>query len=97
MREAEDLSAKEQFIVRTAWLYHVEGMTQNAIAEHLGVTRLRVNRAIQEAMNNGIVQISINAEFTSRLELENKIKRVFILENTRNECTRKSRSSEGKS
>ena len=79
MREAEDLSDKEQFLVRTAWLYHIEGMTQNAIAEHLGVTRLRVNRAIQEALNSGIVQISINSEFTSRLELEKEIKKVFDL------------------
>lgn len=81
MREAEQLSEKEQFLVRTAWLYHVEGMTQNAIAEHLGVTRLRVNRAIQEALNSGIVQISINSEFTSRLELEKKIKKAFNLKN----------------
>ncbi len=79
MRETEDLSEKEQFLVRTAWLYHIEGMTQNAIAEHLGVTRHRVNRAIQEALNSGIVQISINSDFTSRLELEKKIKKVFKL------------------
>lgn len=79
MREAEDLTEKEQFLVRTAWLYHIEGMTQNAIAEHLGVTRLRVNRAIQEALNSGIVQISINSEFVSRLELEKKLKKVFNL------------------
>lgn len=79
MREAEDLSEKEQFLVRTAWLYHVEGMTQNAIAEHLGVTRLRVNRAIQEALSSGIVQISINSDFTSRLELEKQIKQRFQL------------------
>ena len=79
MREAEDLSEKEQFLVRAAWLYHIEGMTQNAIAEHLGVTRLRVNRAIQEAHNSGIVQISINSDFTSRLELEKKIKKAFKL------------------
>jgi len=79
MREAEDFSEKEQFLVRTAWLYHIEGMTQNAIAEHLGVTRLRVNRAIQEALNSGIVQISINSDFTSRLELEKRIKKVFKL------------------
>lgn len=79
MREAEGLSEREQFLVRTAWLYHVEGMTQNAIAEHLGVTRLRVNRAIQEALNSGIIQISINSEFTSHLELEKEIKEVFDL------------------
>jgi DNA-binding transcriptional regulator LsrR (DeoR family) len=81
MREAEDLSEKEQFLVRTSWLYYVEGMTQNAIAEHLGVTRLKVNRAIQEALNNGIVKISIDSEFTSRLELEKRIKKVFNLKN----------------
>jgi lsr operon transcriptional repressor len=70
---------EEDFQVRTAWLYYVEGMTQNAIAEHLGVTRLRVNRAIQDAVQNGIVRINISSKFTPCLELEKKIKERFGL------------------
>ena len=70
----------EEFQVRTAWLYYVEGLTQNAIAEYLGVTRLRVNRAIQDAMHNGIVSINIISNFASCLELEKKLKKQFKLD-----------------
>lgn len=70
----------EEFQVRTAWHYYVEGLTQNAIAEHLGVTRLRVNRAIQDAMQNGIVSINISSSFTPCLELEKKLKERFNLD-----------------
>lgn len=70
----------EEFQVRAAWLYYVEGLTQNAIAEHLGVTRLRVNRAIQDAMSNGIVSINISSDFAPCLELEKKLKKQFGLD-----------------
>lgn len=66
--------------MRTAWLYYVEGLTQNAIAEHLGVTRLRVNRAIQDAMHNGIVSIHISSNLTPCLELEKQLKQLFHLD-----------------
>ncbi len=70
---------EEELQARAAWLYHVEGLTQNAIAEHLGVTRLRVNRAVQDAMKNGIVKISIFSQYTSCFELEKEIKEKFNL------------------
>lgn len=77
----DDLSEEVRFRVRAAWLYHIEGMTQNTIAEHLGVTRLRVNRAIQEALHEGIVRISIHSRLTPCLELEKALKKAFNLKN----------------
>lgn len=79
MKKHLTLREDEEFQARTAWLYHVEGLTQNAIAEHLGVTRLRVNRAIQDAMKNGIVKVSILSKFTKCLELEKTLKEKFNL------------------
>lgn len=79
MREEKIISEEERFRVRTAWLYHIEGMTQNAIAEHLGVTRLRVNRAIQDAQQDGVVRISIHSRFAPCLELEKALKQTFGL------------------
>jgi DNA-binding transcriptional regulator LsrR (DeoR family) len=72
---------EEQFQARTAWLYHIEGLTQSAIAEHLGVTRLRVNRALQDAMRNGIVRVSIHSRYAPCLELEKVFKETFNLRN----------------
>lgn len=74
-----NLHDEEQFQVRAAWLYHVEGITQGAIAEHLGVTRLRVNRALREAMRNGIVKVSIHSRYAPCLKLEEVLKKTFKL------------------
>jgi DNA-binding transcriptional regulator LsrR (DeoR family) len=46
--------------LRTAWLYHNRGWTQQAIAEHLSISRSTVIRMLDEARLRGEVQIWIN-------------------------------------
>ncbi len=70
---------EERFQVRAAWLYHVEGLTQGRIAEQLGVTRVRVNRALQVARQNGVVRVAIHSRFAPCLELEAALKARFGL------------------
>ena len=70
---------EERFQVRAAWLYHVEGLTQGRIAEQLGVTRVRVNRALQVARQNGVVRVAIQSRFAPCLELEEALKSRFAL------------------
>ncbi len=53
----------EQLLVRLAWACEIEGLTQAAAAERFGVTRLRVNKALSDARQRGIVRISINSQF----------------------------------
>ena len=60
----------DQVLVRVAWLYYMEGLTQDRIASRLRLTRLRVNRLLAEARQSGLVSVSINASLTSCLELE---------------------------
>lgn len=69
----------EAFQVRVAWLYHIEGMTQGAVADHLGVTRLRVNRALADASRNGYVRISIHSPYSLCIELEDALRARFNL------------------
>ncbi len=63
----------ERFLARVAWAYHVEGMTQQEVARKLGVTRLRVNRALAEARRNGLVRISFNSAYAACAESEAKL------------------------
>ncbi len=79
MPKAQDFTNEEQFQVRASWFYYVEGMTQGAIAQHMGVTRLRVNRAVQAAVRNGIVKVSIHSRYAPCLELEKIFKEKFNL------------------
>ncbi|HMB47193.1 MAG TPA: sugar-binding transcriptional regulator [Afifellaceae bacterium] len=70
---------EERFQVKVAWLYHIEGLTQGAIADHLGVTRLKVNRALGEALRNGVVRVSIQSPYAPCLDLEAEVKQRFGL------------------
>ncbi|HXU52021.1 MAG TPA: sugar-binding transcriptional regulator [Casimicrobiaceae bacterium] len=65
--------------VRAAWLYFMEGHTQAQIARRLGVTRLRINRMLADAQKSGLVDISINTELASCVELEQALCRDFGL------------------
>lgn len=65
---------EEGFLARVAYAYHVEGLTQGAIADRLGVTRLRVNKALGEARRCGLVRVSLNTAFAPCLELEAALK-----------------------
>lgn len=71
--------AAERFLARVAWAYHVEGLTQGAVAEKLGVTRLRVNKALAEARRRGIVRVSLNTPFAPCIALEEALKDRFGL------------------
>jgi DNA-binding transcriptional regulator LsrR (DeoR family) len=66
--------ADDQVTVRVAWLYYMEGQTQDRIAARLGLTRLRVNRLLAEARANGLVSITINSRLESCLRVEHDLK-----------------------
>ncbi|WP_108658619.1 sugar-binding transcriptional regulator [Acuticoccus kandeliae] len=68
------IDENERFLARVAWAYHVEGLTQGAVAERLGVTRLRVNKALSEARRKGLVRISLNTHFAPCIEMEEALK-----------------------
>lgn len=63
--------------IRAAWLYYVEGMTQQETAEKLGLNRVQVTRLIADANKRGEVDIRINAKISSVLELERELEKKF--------------------
>lgn len=70
---------EQQLIASIAWLYYQEGMTQDAIASRLGMTRARVIRMLNEARNLGIVRISVDYGFADCLEAEQALKQHYDL------------------
>jgi DNA-binding transcriptional regulator LsrR (DeoR family) len=65
--------------LRIAWMYYVEGLTQNEISDRLGLGRVTVIRNIQEARRRNEVRISINGEDADCVELEFKLQEAFAL------------------
>lgn len=64
------IDAEQRFLARVAWAYYVEGLTQEKVAEKLGATRLRVNKALSEAHRIGLVRITFNTAYAACFDLE---------------------------
>ncbi|MCW6507505.1 sugar-binding transcriptional regulator [Lichenifustis flavocetrariae] len=58
---------------RAAWLYYMEGMTQDAVAQVLGMTRARVLRILASCREDGTVQISVTSPLTRCVALERRL------------------------
>jgi DNA-binding transcriptional regulator LsrR (DeoR family) len=63
--------------MRIAWMYYVEGLTQNEIADRLGIGRVTVVRNINEAIKQREVKIWIEGEVSECFELEAELKQAF--------------------
>ena len=55
---------------RVAWLYYVEGLTQDEVAAKVGLNRSRVLRILSAARADGTVQIRVTTRLSHCVELE---------------------------
>jgi DNA-binding transcriptional regulator LsrR (DeoR family) len=70
----------EQQATRAAWLYFVAGLTQAQIGKKLGINRIRVNRLLAEAREQGLVQIRITGRMAECVGLEQRLAERFHLD-----------------
>lgn len=76
----QDLPTSDVHVkARICWYYFKEGLTQDAIAQRLGLTRKRVNRTLTDARTSGFVQITINNPIGACVELEAALTQRFNL------------------
>ncbi|MGF1608326.1 MAG: sugar-binding transcriptional regulator [Kiloniellales bacterium] len=59
--------------VRAAWLSLAGGLTQEQIAERLGVSRVKVARLIARAQREGRIKVFVEGSVTACLELEDSL------------------------
>lgn len=70
----DDTARLEQNLVyKAAWYYYMEGLTQQAIAEKLNLSRMRILRLLERAKQEGIVQIQLNPAFAEFFPLEQEL------------------------
>ncbi|HMO10846.1 MAG TPA: sugar-binding domain-containing protein, partial [Actinotalea sp.] len=67
-------------VVRAAWLYYKDNLTQAEIAERLFVSRATVGRLLEVARDEGIVRFEISADHLSALELSARVRDTFGLD-----------------
>ena len=81
MTDAAEAAAAERR-ARAAHLYFGLGLTQQQVAERMGLNRMKVNRLLAEARERGVVRIQIAAPNAGRLELEARLATRFGLDFT---------------
>ncbi|EOH91840.1 sugar-binding transcriptional regulator [Enterococcus pallens] len=64
-------------LVRVATMYYKEEMKQSDIAKQLGISRQLVSKYLNDAKNNGIIDIYINSQSAYSVELELKLQKAF--------------------
>ncbi|WP_421693333.1 sugar-binding transcriptional regulator [Aestuariivirga sp.] len=74
------IDPEEQLATRAAWLYFVAGLTQAQIGKKLGLNRTRVNRLLAQARDHGLVQINITGRLASCVELEERLRQHYGLD-----------------
>ncbi|MBS4208229.1 sugar-binding transcriptional regulator [Bacillus sp. FJAT-50079] len=71
----------ENLLVKVAWYYYKENLTQNEITALLGLSRNKVVRLLEKARAEGIVQFHINGHGVHCLEIEKELTSTFSLAN----------------
>lgn len=60
-------------------MYYIDNLTQQAIGDRLGVSRMKVARLLEEARRQGFVEISLKFESMELAELEGEIESTFAI------------------
>jgi DNA-binding transcriptional regulator LsrR (DeoR family) len=78
--EIKQDTSETQIQARVAWYYYVGGLTQQEIADRLGLTRNRVNRIVGQARADGLVRIEVRLPLANCVALEERLKARYELD-----------------
>ncbi len=70
-------------ITRAAWHYYNDGLTQNEVADLLGVSRIKVSRLLEKGRQTGLIELRINAPHAGCLTLQKQLITAFGLVDAR--------------
>ncbi len=73
------MGSDDELAARAAWLYFVAGITQAEIGKKFGLSRIRINRLLAHAREQGLVQISVTGRIAECVALEERLKDRFFL------------------
>ena len=79
MSAVDSRSGAEELLLRVAWFYYKDELTQDEIARRLSVSRASVGRMLDRARREGLVSINLNAEHLDAFEVSSELRRTFDL------------------
>jgi lsr operon transcriptional repressor len=71
--------SSEELLLRVAWYYYKDELTQDEIARRLSMSRASVGRLLDRARRVGLVSINLNTEYLDAFELSGKLRQAFGL------------------
>lgn len=74
------IKKEHDLIMRVAWKYHKEGLTQKEIADIMDISRFKVMDLLSQAKEEGIIDIRINSPIYNCLSKEQSLRDKFSLE-----------------
>jgi DNA-binding transcriptional regulator LsrR (DeoR family) len=77
--DLQSFDPEVQLATRAAWLYFVGGYTQAEVGKKLKLNRIRVNRLLAFAREQGLVQINVSGRLAECVALEERLKKKFGL------------------
>ena len=83
MNDRTNSHRKISLLARIAWMYYIQGLTQEEIARKLDFSRTKVTRLLAQAREEGIVEINISRKFRTCFEIEEMLRDCFSLETVR--------------
>ena len=82
------MNYEESLMVKAAWYYYFENMTQQAIAERLSVSRMRVIRLLENARQTGIIQFRLRSDGVSVMEQSQQLMDKYTFKNEEHSWTK---------
>lgn len=70
----------DDLLVRVSWYYHKLKLTQKEVGDKLGLSRQKVQRLLQKARNNGIIQVEIKSPKANLLSIEKNLSDQYQIE-----------------
>src|SRR5256885_17178171 len=75
MPESTGRWSSEELLLRVAWYYYKDELTQDEIARRLSMSRASVGRLLDRARKVGLVSINLNTEYLDAFELSGDLRR----------------------
>jgi lsr operon transcriptional repressor len=70
----------EELLLRVAWFYYKDELTQDEIARRLSLSRASVGRMLERARRIGLVTINLSTDYLDAFELSRRLRDTFGLE-----------------
>lgn len=79
VERGNDALISDETLIRVAWYYYKDGLTQAQVAERMGVSRASIGRHLDRARESGLVQIDLEPRALRNFQLARRLAAAYGL------------------